>query len=101
MFFVGDIDGLVDPIEELLTGSRQSPEGDVVTATIMFTDIASSTEQSARLGHRKWTALTDEHDAIVRSVLRRTRGTEIKTLGDGFLTTFDSTTRGVRAAIGS
>jgi class 3 adenylate cyclase/pimeloyl-ACP methyl ester carboxylesterase len=98
LFFVGDIDGLIDPIEEFLTGGRQNPEGDLVTATIMFTDIASSTERSARLGHRKWTALTDDHDAIVRSVLQRTRGREIKTLGDGFLAVFDSTTRGVRAA---
>jgi class 3 adenylate cyclase len=99
LFFVGDIDELVDPIEEFLTGSRQTPEGDVVTATILFTDIASSTERSARLGHRRWTTLTDEHDAMVRRVLQRTRGKEVKTLGDGFLAVFDSTTRGVRAAL--
>jgi hypothetical protein len=29
----------VDEIEEFLTGHRQAPEGDVVTATILFTDI--------------------------------------------------------------
>ena len=99
LFFVGDIDGLVDPIEEFLTGGRQNPEGDLITATIMFTDIASSTDRAAHLGHRKWTAISDEHDAIIRNVLKRTRGKEIKTLGDGFLAIFDSTTRGVRAAI--
>lgn len=98
IFFVGDTDALVDEIEEFLTGGRQAPEGDVVTATILFTDIVSSTEQSARLGHRKWTALTDTHDAMVRTVLARHRGREIKTIGDGFLAIFDSTTRAVRAA---
>jgi class 3 adenylate cyclase len=99
MFFVGDTDALLDEVEEFVTGGRQAPEGDVVTTTILFTDIVASTEQSARMGHRKWTALTDAHDAIVRGTLLRYRGREVKTIGDGFLATFDATTRAARAAI--
>jgi class 3 adenylate cyclase len=99
LFFVGDTDALMDEIEEFLTGRRQGAEGDVVTATILFTDIAASTEQSARMGHRKWSALTDQHDAMVRASLERHRGREVKTTGDGFLATFDATTRAVRAAL--
>jgi class 3 adenylate cyclase len=99
LFFVGDADGLVDEIEEFLTGTRQGVEGDVVTATILFTDIVASTERSARLGHRPWSALAELHDAMVRAALRRYRGREIKAIGDGFLATFDATTRAVRAAI--
>jgi len=99
LFFVGDTNGLLDEVEEFLTGTRQAPEGDVVTTTILFTDIVSSTEQSARVGHRNWTALTDAHDAMVRGVLARYRGREVKTIGDGFLATFDATTRAARAAI--
>ena len=98
LFFVGDADAILDAVEEFLTGSHQAPEGDVVTSTILFTDIVSSTEQSARLGHRRWTKLCDDHDAMVRAALRRHRGHEVKTIGDGFLATFDSTTRAVRAA---
>ena len=98
LFFVGDADALLDAIEEFLTGTHQAPEGDVVTSTVLFTDIVSSTEQSARLGHRKWTKVSDDHDAMVRASLRSHRGREVKTLGDGFLATFDSTTRAVRAA---
>jgi len=98
IFFVGDTDALLDEIEEFLTGSHQAPEGNVVSATILFTDIVASTEQSARMGHRKWTALTDEHDAMVRATFGRYRGREIKTTGDGFLATFDAATRAVRAA---
>jgi class 3 adenylate cyclase len=67
-------------------------------AAILFTDIVSSTEQSARMGHRHWSALTDTHDAMVRTTLGRHRGREIKTMGDGFLVTFDSASRAVRAA---
>jgi len=99
MWWVGDSDALLDEVEEFLTGSHQAPEGDVVTATILFTDIVASTEQSARIGHRKWTALVDEHDAMVRATLGRYRGREVKTTGDGFLATFDATTRAVRAAV--
>jgi class 3 adenylate cyclase/pimeloyl-ACP methyl ester carboxylesterase len=99
LFFVGDIDGLVDEIEEFLTGGHQPVEGDVVTATILFTDIVSSTEQAARMGHRRWTAVTAEHDAEVRRHLQRYGGREVKSIGDGFLATFDASTRAVRAAM--
>ena len=98
VIYMGNIDALADEVEEFLTGSHQGPEGDVVTATIMFTDIVASTQQAAKLGHRKWTATADEHDAMVRSVLQRHRGREVKTVGDGFLATFDSSSRAVRAA---
>ena len=98
VFFVGDTDAAIDEIEEFLTGRHQTPEGDVVTTTILFTDIVASTEQSARMGHRKWHALIDEHDAMVRDSLHRHRGREVKTVGDGFLAAFDATTRAVRAA---
>ncbi|MDQ6852719.1 MAG: adenylate/guanylate cyclase domain-containing protein [Actinomycetota bacterium] len=99
MFYVGDTDALLDEAEEFLTGSHQAPEGDVIMAAVLFTDIVASTEQSARMGHRKWTTLTDDHDAMVRATLHRYRGREVKTIGDGFLATFDATTRALRAAM--
>jgi class 3 adenylate cyclase len=98
-YYVGDTDELCDEIEEFLTGGRAAPEGDVVTATVSFTDIVASTEQAARLGHRKWQTVHETHDTMVRTCLDRYRGREIKTIGDGFLATFDATSRAVRAAI--
>jgi class 3 adenylate cyclase len=98
IFGAGDLDALLDAIEDFLTGGHQGPEGDVVTATILLTDLVGSTEQAARMGHRAWTKLTDEHNAMVRSILEHHRGREVKTIGDGFLVTFDSAIRGVRAA---
>jgi len=97
--FVGDVDVLMDEVEEFLTGGHQAVEGDVVTTTILFTDIVASTEQAAKFGHRAWTQVTDAHDAMVRGALQRHRGHEVKTIGDGFLATFDSTSRAVRAAM--
>jgi class 3 adenylate cyclase len=98
LFFVGDTDALVDEIEEFLTGARSGAEGDVVTATVLFTDIVGSTEQQAEVGQREWSRLTDQHDAVVRRALTRHRGHEVKTMGDGFLATFDATGRALRCA---
>jgi class 3 adenylate cyclase len=96
--FAGDTDALVDEIEEFLTGARSGAEGDVVLAAVLFTDIVASTEHQARVGPREWSRLTDRHDATVRSALTRHRGREVKTTGDGFLATFDSTGRALRCA---
>jgi class 3 adenylate cyclase len=96
--FVGDTDSLVDEIEEFLTGARSGAERDVLTLTVLFTDIVASTEHQARVGPREWSRLTDHHDAMVRSVLARHRGHEVKTTGDGFLATFDATGRALRCA---
>ncbi len=97
-FFAGDVDSVVDEIEEFLTGARSGSEGDVVTATILFTDIVGSTEHQARIGPGEWSRLTDQHDAMVRAALLHHRGREIKTIGDGFLATFDATGRALRCA---
>jgi class 3 adenylate cyclase/pimeloyl-ACP methyl ester carboxylesterase len=98
LFYVGDTDALVDEIEEFFTGARSGAEADVLTMTVLFTDIVTSTEHQARVGPREWSRLTDHHDAMVRGALVRHRGREVKTTGDGFLATFDSTGRAVRCA---
>jgi class 3 adenylate cyclase len=98
LFYVGDTDALVDEIEEFLTGARSGTEGDVLTMTVLFTDIASSTEHQARVGPREWSRLTDHHDAMVRYALALYRGHEVKTTGDGFLATFDATGRALGCA---
>jgi class 3 adenylate cyclase/pimeloyl-ACP methyl ester carboxylesterase len=97
-FLFGDSDAIIDEIEEFLTGIRSGADGDVVVSTVLFTDIADSTRQAAALGHRAWSTLTQEHDTRVRNALARHRGREIKTMGDGFLATFDSAGRAIRCA---
>jgi class 3 adenylate cyclase len=98
LFFVGDTDALVDEIEEFLTGARSGADADLVLAADLFTDIVASTEHQARVGPREWSRLTDRHDAMVRTMLARHRGHEVKTTGDGFLATFDATGRALRCA---
>jgi class 3 adenylate cyclase/dienelactone hydrolase len=94
----GNVDQLADEIEEFLTGTHGEVEPDRVLATVLFTDLVDSTRWAAELGDRRWRVLLDEHDQIVRREIDRFRGREIKTLGDGFLATFDGPARAVRCA---
>jgi class 3 adenylate cyclase len=91
-------DRLVDEIEEFLTGSRGEVEADRVLATVLFTDIVESTKRAFELGDREWGALLDRHYAAVRQQIGRFRGREVRTMGDGFLATFDGPARAVRCA---
>jgi pimeloyl-ACP methyl ester carboxylesterase len=94
----GDQDALLDEIEEFLVGSRSAIEPERALATILFTDIVGSTERAAALGDRAWRRLLERHDAAVRRALVLHRGREVKTMGDGFLATFDGPARAIRCA---
>lgn len=72
---------------------------DRVLATVLFTDIVSSTELAAELGDRQWRELVQRHHATVRTLLARYRGTEMDTAGDGFFASFDGPARAVRCAM--
>jgi class 3 adenylate cyclase/alpha-beta hydrolase superfamily lysophospholipase len=92
---VADVRSLV---AEFLTGEHMDFEIERVLTTVLFTDIVASTQHAASLGDREWRAVLDEHDRIVREQLRRFRGHEIKTMGDGFLASFDGPARAIRCA---
>jgi class 3 adenylate cyclase len=97
--FIGENSAqIVDLIEEFLTGSRPRDETDRVLATVLFTDIVGSTKQAENLGDRRWRDLLAAHDTAVRKEVKLSRGTEIKSLGDGFLVTFDGPARAIRCA---
>jgi class 3 adenylate cyclase len=70
-----------------------------VLLTVLFTDIVGSTVRADALGDRRWSALLDEHNALVRRQLERYRGREIDRSGDGFFATFDGPARAVRCAL--
>ncbi len=89
---------MTDAIEEFLTGSVAAAAGDRVLATVLFTDIVGSTAWAEQLGDQRWHNLLDAHYTTVRRELARSRGNEVKSLGDGFLATFDGPARAVRCA---
>jgi pimeloyl-ACP methyl ester carboxylesterase len=98
LIWAGDVDAVVDEVEEFLTGERPLPEANRVLSTVLFTDVVDSTARVRELGDRRWRQLIGEHHARVRRELDRFRGREIDTAGDGFFATFDGPARAVRAA---
>jgi hypothetical protein len=50
------------------------------------------------VGDRGWRTLLERHDATVRALLGRYRGTEVDTAGDGFFARFDGPGRAIRCA---
>jgi len=98
LWVIGDQDAILDEVEEFLVGSRGAAESERALATVLFTDIVSSTEKAAALGDRGWRQLLERHDAAVRHQLALHRGREVKTMGDGFLATFDGPARAIRCA---
>jgi class 3 adenylate cyclase len=94
--WAGDADSVLGEVEEFLTGARSVPEPDRVLATVMFTDIVGSTQRAADLGDARWRELLAAHHDSVRRELEQFRGREVKSLGDGYLATFDGPARAIR-----
>jgi len=96
--YLGDQDAILDEIEEFLTGVRPAHVPDRALATVLFTDIVSSTQRADALGDDEWTRVLDQHDILAADEVDRHRGRRIKTTGDGMLATFDGPARAVRCA---
>jgi pimeloyl-ACP methyl ester carboxylesterase len=96
--WVGEGDRVLAEVEEFLTGARHAGEVDRILATVVFTDIVDSTAKATELGDSGWRSLLESHDQLVRERLRSYRGHEVKTLGDGFLITFDGPARAIHCA---
>ena len=89
---------MADEIQDFLTGVRGGSPAERILSTVMFTDIVGSTDRAVSLGDTKWRELLDAHDALIRRQLDRFRGQEVKTLGDGFMATFDGPARAIQCA---
>ncbi len=93
-----DAEVVAGEIQQFLTGVREPVEPDRVLTTVLFTDIVGSTEQASALGDRRWRDLLELHHSRIRTELKRFRGREIDTAGDGFLAAFDGPARAIRCA---
>ena len=95
---IGDIDVLIDEVEEFLTG-WPAHTSDRVLATVLFTDIVDSTPRAVELGDARWRELLERHDELAATEVARFGGTISDFAGDGLLATFDGPgRRAVRCA---
>jgi class 3 adenylate cyclase len=95
---VGDVDAVVDEVEEFLTGARGHIDVDRMLATVLFTDIVSSTERAATVGDSRWQELLDAHNDAARRQIARYQGRLVRLTGDGLVATFDGPVRAIQAA---
>ena len=86
-------------LEEKASAAVDRAETPAVLATVLFTDIVSSTERLSAVGDRAWSSVLARHHALVRRELARFSGREIDTTGDGFLAVFGSPAQGLRCAL--
>ena len=101
--FLGDTEAVASAIDEFLGEGEESTAGAKPLAskdihTILFTDVEGSTALTQRLGDAKARELLREHERIVRDALKAHDGSEVKTMGDGFMASFSSATKALECA---
>ena len=94
-FFEGDIPDLAEPSSV----QAATPPEPSAFRTVLFTDIEGSTALTQRLGDAKARDLLREHERIVREALKSHGGSEVKSMGDGFMASFSSATKALECAI--
>ena len=94
----------IDVVNEILgflgDGARvESVREQASIQTIVFTDVESSTELTDRLGDEAARQVLRVHERLTREALSAHGGTEVKTMGDGFMVSFSSASAALDAAI--
>jgi class 3 adenylate cyclase len=100
--YVGDVDAVVDAIDEFLAAPDVEPVPEPVRGgllTILFTDLVSSTALTRQLGDERAQELVRRHNTIVREALHAHQGSEIKHTGDGIMASFLTASGAIACAI--
>jgi class 3 adenylate cyclase len=100
--YLGDMEAVLQAIDEFL-GEEAAPAAETrepgAFRTVLFTDVEGSTALTQRLGDAKAREVLRQHERMTREALRAHGGTEVKTMGDGFMASFSSATRALECAI--
>jgi pimeloyl-ACP methyl ester carboxylesterase/DNA-binding CsgD family transcriptional regulator len=97
--WTGEIDPIIDEIEEFLTGARPSPVGDRVLATVLAAKLVSPVRQAAQLGDRVWQERTDKLRDSAAQAFARYNGHLAIVGGEDMLGYFDGPARAVRCGL--
>ena len=98
LMWVGDVDRVVDEIEEFLTGARPRGDHDRVLATVVVAEIVEAARGAARHGDRRWVELMRDYRAAAGAAIERFRGRPIGERLDGTMACFDGPARALRCA---
>ena len=102
--FLEDTDAVLKTIDEFLGESEEAAGGAQpleagAFRTVLFTNVEGSTALTQRLGDAQARQVLRQHERMVREALKAHGGSEVKTTGDGFMTSFSSATRALESAI--
>jgi pimeloyl-ACP methyl ester carboxylesterase/DNA-binding CsgD family transcriptional regulator len=97
--WTGEIDPIIDEIEEFLTGARPTPVGDRVLATVLATKLVSPVRQAAQLGDRAWQERTDKLRDSAAQAFARYNGHLAMVGGEDMIGYFDGPARAVRCGL--
>ena len=100
--YLGDAEAVHSAIDEFLSEGEEATAAHLAPEdihTILFTDVEGSTALTQRLGDARARELLREHERMVREALKSHGGSEVKTMGDGFMASFSSATKALECAI--
>jgi pimeloyl-ACP methyl ester carboxylesterase/DNA-binding CsgD family transcriptional regulator len=97
--WTGDIDGVVDEIEEFLTGTRAAPVHDRVLATLLFAHLVAPERLAVRLGDRRWNERLDSLREAAGTAVLRHGGRTLRGGVNEICASFDGSARAVRCAL--
>ncbi len=96
---VGDnLDAVIATVQEFVTGRRAPTPTNRRLLTILFLDVAGSTERVAQIGDEAWRELLAAHYARAEREIVAHDGREVDRAGDGMVAVFEGPTRAIRAA---
>jgi len=103
---IGDIEPVLAAINNFLGTPAPDAAAAPITAvtagalvTILVTDVEGSTALTDRLGDAAAREVLREHERITREALKAHGGSEVKTMGDGFMASFGSATKALECAV--
>lgn len=98
----GDIEAGAHAIAEFL-GLDLPPDVEAqperAFTAVLFTDLVNHAVMMSTLGDERGREVLRNHEQITRAALSDHGGTEVKTLGDGFMASFESVSRALECAI--
>ncbi|MGW5074336.1 adenylate/guanylate cyclase domain-containing protein [Rhodococcus sp. NPDC004095] len=89
---------VLDHIERVATGVSRPVHAERYLATVLFTDVAGSTETLARIGDGRYRELRASYERQVRNEVDTAGGRLVNVAGDGTLSVFDGPVAAVRCA---
>lgn len=91
----------IEKIVEMTVNSKDNDTGVADTAeqaTIVFTDIVSSTDMVTEKGDSAARDIFIDHDHLIRDQVNKYKGKELQNLGDGFMLSFPSASSAISCA---